>query len=59
MRKNKFEYLWIVQQHTGYGWEDVTADEKWLDAKRTAKEYRDNQNYPVRVIQRRVPNDEV
>jgi hypothetical protein len=43
---------WSVQQYTGgqYGWEEVCAEDKWLEAKMRLREYRENQSeYPVRV----------
>lgn len=43
---------WSIQQYTGgqYGWEEVCAENKWLEAKIRLREYRANQpEYPVRV----------
>ena len=59
MKTNKFEYLWIVQGYYGsqYGYEDLTASENLKDAKQTLKEYRNNESYLFRLIQRRVLNE--
>lgn len=52
---NKFTYLWIVQGHYGYGWEDLTAG-TYREAKANLKDYQKNAPEPVRLIQRRILN---
>lgn len=55
--KTKEEF--VIQGHYGSGWEDVTSEDKWSEAKARLKEYRDNEpQYPHRRITRRVPNPE-
>lgn len=55
-KKPKYSYLWVIQQHYGYGWEDVSeydkADTKWSDVKHDINEYRIT-GYPTRYINRR------
>lgn len=50
---NKFHYLWIVQGYYGHGWEDLTCG-TWIEAKQNLNDYRENENVPFRLIQRRV-----
>lgn len=50
---NKFHYLWIVQGYYGHGWEDLTCG-TWTEAKQNLNDYRENENVPFRLIQRRV-----
>jgi hypothetical protein len=58
--KRKTTDEWQIQQHTGYGWEDVCAEDTWKEAKDRLKEYRENQpEYPVRAIKKRVKSAEV
>jgi hypothetical protein len=52
----KTTLLWVVQGNYGYGhgWEDVTAEENWKEAKARIREYRENERgVPFRVIRRR------
>lgn len=54
--KRKTRDFWDIQQYTGaeYGWETVTAEDTWKDAKRALREYRENQpEYPVRAKRKR------
>lgn len=47
---------WSIQQYTGreYGWEEVTAEDTWREARARLKEYRENQpEYPVRARRKR------
>ncbi len=56
----KYVTLYVIQVHYGskyYGWEDVTQEEIRSEGIQRRKEYRDNQNYPVRMIKRKVPNE--
>ena len=59
---NKYCYLYVLQGDYGYGdgWEDLTAEESWMEIKERRKEYRDNDVYVhrLRVIHRREPNPE-
>lgn len=52
-RKTTDEYE--IQGNNGYGWECETVEETWRDAKAQAKCYRDNVNYPIRIVKKRVP----
>lgn len=36
MRKNKYEYLYVVQGNYGYGWDDLTRTE---DKKEAIEDY--------------------
>jgi hypothetical protein len=56
VRINKYEYLFVIQGNCGYGWNDECFEENFADAKRTIKDYRDNCNWPFRIICRRVLN---
>ena len=59
MRVNRYLYLWIVQgRYPGpHGWEDVTAEESYREARIRLREYHENEpQYPHRLIQRRDPN---
>ena len=50
----KYNYLWIVQGfYSGYGWEDLTASELWIEAKSDLKAYKENEPGIFRLIQRR------
>jgi len=52
--QRKTRDYWDIEQHTGYGWEVVNAEETWKDAKRSLKEYRENQPmFGVRARKRR------
>lgn len=57
-RVNKYNYLKVIQQYFGYGWEDVSeynkaSKEDINTLKGDLKEYR-LMNYPTRVIERKV-----
>ena len=54
-RKTHDEYE--IQGNCGYGWEVETTEETWADAKAQAKCYRENVNYPIRIVKRRVRNE--
>jgi hypothetical protein len=54
-RPSKYEYLFIIQGHYGQGWEDLTAEERWRDARDRLREYDCNETHsPHRTIKRRV-----
>jgi hypothetical protein len=53
-KKNKWKYEHIVQGNYGQGWEDVTAEESYSEARQRLKEYNENESYPHRIITRRV-----
>jgi len=56
MKRNKYDYLWIIQSYTGgqYGWEDECAEDNRREAVQRRKEYRENSPMPCRIIFRRV-----
>ena len=56
-RHQKTVLTYVVQQHFGDGWEDVTEEEILSEAITRRKEYRENTRYPTRIIRRREPND--
>jgi hypothetical protein len=46
-------YEYAIHQYTGrqYGWEEVTREESFIEAKKRAQEYRENQpEYPIRIV---------
>lgn len=51
-----YETLYVVQGNYGYGhgWEDLTAERTWKEAKEQLRTYRENESAPFRVIKRRV-----
>lgn len=58
---NKYLYLWIVQGNYGdlYGWEDLTAEDTYKEARMQLKAYRENEpEYRHRLIHRRELNPE-
>jgi len=59
MKKDKRKYReeFVIQGNYGQGWEDVNTETKWSDAKRSLREYDENESYPHRRITRRVKND--
>jgi hypothetical protein len=57
-RVNKYNYVKVIQQYFGYGWEDVSeynkaSKEDINTLKGDLREYR-LMNYPTRVIERKV-----
>ena len=53
-RKNKYEYLYVVQGNYGYGWDDLISTENYREAKARLKDYRENEKkYSHRMIHRR------
>lgn len=55
IRKTYDEYE--IQGNNGYGWECETTEETYKDAKAQAKCYRENVNYPIRIVKKRVKID--
>lgn len=57
-RINKWLKEYVVQGNYGYGhgWEDVTAEETYREARQRLKEYRENSPGAHRLITRRVIN---
>lgn len=59
MKKNKYNYLLVIQQSFGYGWEDVDSfDTKETERNEISKCYREYKlmGYPTRIISRRELN---
>jgi hypothetical protein len=60
MKKNKFEYTYVLQGHYGQGWEDLTAAEKTWEGRKEIrsdlKAYRVNEGGSYRIINRRELN---
>lgn len=52
IRKTKDEYE--IQGHYGQGWEMVTTEETWREAKNQLKCYNENEPYPHRIKKKRV-----
>lgn len=53
IRKTRDEYE-IQGYISGYGREIETTEETWKAAKAQAKCYRENVNYPIRIIKKRI-----
>ena len=58
MRPTKYLYLYVLQGQYGYGWEDLTAEDKADTGARkrireALKDYRANEGCAYRIIQRR------
>jgi len=46
---------WHTQGDYGYGWETVTVDVTYAEARQMLKDYRENEpQYPHRIIKKRV-----
>lgn len=52
MRKTRDEFT--VQGNYGHGWEDLTSEDSRKEGRARLREYRENENYPFRLICRRV-----
>ena len=52
IRKTKDEYE--IQGDCGYGWDCETTEETWKEAKAQAKCYRENVDYPIRIVKKRI-----
>jgi len=62
MRKTKYTYLYVLQGHYGFGWEDLTAENKampgaWTRIKTNKRDYQENEGGTYRIISRRELND--
>jgi hypothetical protein len=53
-KARKTKEVFVIQGNYGQGWEDVTEEEKFSEAKARLKEYDENESYPHRRITRRV-----
>jgi hypothetical protein len=52
--QRKTRDYWEIEQSVCGSWEPVNAEETWREAKRSLREYRENQpEYPVRARKRR------
>lgn len=49
----KTKDIFEIQGNCGYGWDVETTEENYNDAKEQLKCYRDNVNYPVRIVKKR------
>lgn len=59
MKANKFLYLYILQGFYSYGWEDLTAEDSFKEAREQRKCYRENApGTAYRIIRRREVNPE-
>lgn len=56
MKKNKYTYLYVLQGNYGYGWDDLTASESFLEIRSDKKSYRENGGGNYRIIKRRELN---
>lgn len=57
MRYNKkFITAFIIQGNYGQGWEDETEESTHKDARVQLKAYRENSQYPSRLVRRKVGN---
>jgi len=53
--RRKMETEYVIQGWYTNRWEDVNTETSLVDAKRSLKEYNENEPYPHRRINRRVP----
>jgi hypothetical protein len=56
-RKTIDEYE--IQGNYGQGWECVTTEETWKNAKEQKKCYDKNENYPHRIVKKRVKKESI
>jgi hypothetical protein len=54
LKTTKYVFVNFVQGNYGYGWEDLTAHDTRLEAKKEMKVYDENERYSHRVITRRI-----
>jgi hypothetical protein len=47
---------YVLQGNYGYGWDDLTYHDSYQSAKDDEKAYRENENIPLRIIERKVDN---
>lgn len=67
MKQRKYNYLYVLQGNYGYGWEDLTAEDKhsgkneygtpWQRIKANKKDYQENERGCYRIIERRELNN--
>lgn len=61
-RKNKYNYLWVIQGFYGYGWEDLSEYDKkeysWKDVRHDYIEYCIADDSAKRIINRRELNED-
>jgi hypothetical protein len=55
-RHQKYITVYVIQQHYGTRWEDVTQEETSSAARDRRKEYIENTNYPTRLVRRKEAN---
>lgn len=56
---NKYIYLYVVQGHYSYGWEDLTQSEDRSEARADLKAYQNNElGVAHRLIKRRELNND-
>lgn len=51
-RKTQDEYS--IQGYYCHGWEEVTVEETWKEAKAQVKCYRENEPYSFRIVKRKI-----
>ena len=49
----KTQDVYYIYGNNGYGWDEECAAENYADAKRLLKEYRENVDYPVKIVKKR------
>ncbi len=52
-RKRVWNHYFSIQGNYGYGWEEVTAEDTWKEARARLKEYRENQPGAYRVVRKK------
>lgn len=58
MYKRKTEDEYHIEGHYCHGWETVTIESTWKEAKAQVKCYRENEPNAFRVVKKRVKKDE-
>jgi hypothetical protein len=53
--QRKTEDEFILQGYYSYGWEDLTTEETYKEAKARKREYQDNERGTYRIIKKRIP----
>jgi hypothetical protein len=60
MKTRKFNYLYVLQGHYAYGWEDLAAEDQTPQGRKairqTQREYQENERGAYRIIKRRERN---
>lgn len=54
MYKRKTKDIYILQGNYGYGWEELTYEETYKEAKEQKKVYDDNESAPHIIIKKRL-----